>query len=154
MPKDDRALFQASSNGLRRSAFLVLLLLWLGLGASQADTWQRAEVYYLEWDVATRGSLTPEQVRKFAAMAGDKVIFRNEAPAVARLLETGKLLRAKNQQPEDARVVIDLIDDTMHRHTYYASRFNLCSADSKYKRPIDESFRKMITRLAKQHQLP
>src|SRR3954462_7737389 len=97
-----------------KNAFLALLFMLLGVCASHADDWLRADVYFIEWDVTTRVALTPERVRQ---LADYKHTFRDDAPAVARLLELAKLKIAKTKNPEDARVVIDLTDDTMQRHT-------------------------------------
>ena len=130
---------------------LVLLLALLGVCASRADDWLRADVYFIEWDVETRVALTPQRVRKIAQF---KRTFRNDAPAVARLLELGKFKRpTKNGDSEDARLVIDLTDDTFQRHTFYASYFSLCSSDSARKRPIDQRFRQRVSSLAKGEKL-
>jgi hypothetical protein len=131
-----------------KNAFFALIFMLLGLCSSDADDWQRADVYFIDWDNTTRIALTPGRVRQ---LADYKHTFRNDAPAVARLLQLSRLKPVKNKRPEDARVVIDLTDDTLRVHTYYASRFNLCSADNRLKHEIDEQFRRRIARLAKQH---
>ncbi len=131
-----------------KNVLVAVFLAWLALPASRADTWLRADAYFIPWEVETRAALTPERVRQ---LANFKHTFTDNAPAVAQLLELTKLKPAKNGQPEDARLVIDLIDDTGQRHTFYASQFNFYSADSKQKRAIDEPFRQRLTRLAKQY---
>jgi hypothetical protein len=108
--------------------------------------WQRADIYFIDWDVLTRASLTPQRVRE---LADSKRTFRRDAPDIARSLALDKLRPTKDKHPEDARLVIDLFTDTGTRITYYASRFNLCAADSASKRPIDEKFRQQFKRLAK-----
>jgi hypothetical protein len=130
--------------------FLTFLFTLLSACGGQADTWRKAEVYYIDWDVLTRASLSVERVRE---LADYKQTFRIDAPAVARLFELERLKPSKDIRQEDARVVLDLIDCTGQRHTYYASLFNLCSANNKLKRGIDEPFRKRIMRLAKQRRV-
>lgn len=117
-----------------------------GSGVCRADTWQRADIYFIDWDVLTRASLTPERVRE---LADSKRTFRRDAPEIARALALDRLRPTKDKRREDARLVIDLFTDTGDRITYYASRFNLCAADSASKRPIDEKFRQHFKRLAK-----
>jgi hypothetical protein len=125
-----------------KNAFVAVFFVWLTISTSRADTWQRAEVYFIDWSVLTRVALSPERVRE---LADYKHTVRNDAPAVARLLELTKLKPSKDNRPEDARLVIDLLDDTMQGHTYYASRFNLCSANNKRKRAMDEQFRQRLS---------
>ena len=43
--------------------------------------------------------------------------------------------------PEDPRLVIDFVSQGDTKETYYASRFDLLTADSKFKRPINAEFR-------------
>ena len=131
-----------------KNAFIAVLFATLTLSASRTDDWLRADVYFIDWSVLTRAALTPKRVRQ---LADYKHTFRDDAPAVARLLELAKVKPTKDNRQEDARLVIDLLDDTMQRHTYYASRFNFCSADNKRKRAIDAQFRQRLTRLATQH---
>jgi len=112
----------------------------------RADTWQRADIYFIDWDVLTRVGLTPERVRE---LADSKRTFRRDAPDIARSLALDKLRPTEDKHSEDARLVIDLFTDTGARVTYYASRFNLCTADSASKRPIDEKFRQRFKHLSK-----
>ena len=128
-------------------AFFAVLFAMLGLCSSLADDWHRADIYFIEWDVTTRIRLTPERVIELADF---KRTFHNDAPDFVHSLRLDKLTRAKNKSGEDARLVIVLTDDTLRRHTYYASRFNLCSADNAFKRPIDDQFRQRFSNLAKQ----
>jgi hypothetical protein len=128
-------------------SFIIFALgLFSSVSACRADTWQRADIYFIDWDVLTRARLTPERVRE---LADSKRTFRREAPEIARSLALDKLKLTKDKQPEDARLVIDLFTATGARITYYASRFSLCTADSTFKRPIDEQFRQRFKRLSR-----
>ena len=131
-----------------KNVLITLLFGLLALSTCRADDWQRADIYFVDWYVSSRIPFTPERVRR---LAEHKHTFRRGAPAVAHLLELSKLKPARDKTQEDARLVIDLLDDTMQRHTFYASMFNLCSADNKRKRAIDDKFRERLTRLATQH---
>ncbi len=127
----------------------VLSVCWfasLALSTSRADDWLRADVNFIEWDVTTRVALTPERAREFANY---KQTFVKDAPAVRAFLQLHRLTPSRDKRQEDARVVIDYIDDT-RRYTIYLSRFSLCTADNKAKFAIDDQFRKRVSRLAKQ----
>jgi len=131
-----------------KTSFLFILTITLlsSLSVGRGDTWQRVDIYFIDWAVSTRIALTPQRVRE---LADSKRTFRNDAPEIARSLSLDKLRPTKDKQPEDARLVIDLFSDTGARITYYASQFHLCSADSASKRPIDELFRQRFKRLSK-----
>lgn len=133
-----------------KTALLVILFVLTNVASGRADDWQRAEVYFIDWNVTTRVALTPARVRE---LAQTRYLFVNRAPDVAHMLALEKLKPVKDRSQEDARFVVDLVDDTMQRHTYYASTFHLCSADNRCKRPIDASFRLLLERLAKRHRL-
>jgi hypothetical protein len=111
----------------------------------RAETWERADIYFVDWDLLTRTQLTPENVRD---LAGDKRTYQREAPEIARALDLGKLNFSQGKRPEDARLVIDLFSKAGVRVTYYASKFNLLTSDSTSKHPIDEKFRKYFRTLA------
>jgi len=113
----------------------------------RADTWRRAEVYLVGWEMVTRIPLTPERVRELAKKKG---VFQKEASAIARMLALQELKPDKEGRAEDARLVVDLYTDTGVRVTYYASRFNLSRADNASKRPIDDSFMKYFATIAQE----
>jgi hypothetical protein len=132
---------------VKTSSLLILAAALLsGLSVCRADTWQRADIYLIDWDVLTRASLTPERVRNLADF---KHTYQREALEIVRSLELDKLKPTNEKQPEDACLVVDLFTVTGVRVTYYASRFNLCTADCSSKRPIDEQFRQRFRSLAK-----
>jgi len=129
----------------------ILVAILCSTTASQGEEWQRAELYFIDWDVLTRASLTPERVRE---LADCKRTFTHDASEVARTLALDKLRPVKNKEREDARLVVDLFTDTGHRLTYYASRFNLCTADSARKHSVGGQFRRYFSRLMKSRQRP
>ena len=126
--------------------FLVTHIVLTGAPLAHADTWLRAEIYFVDWDVSTRTQLSPQRVRE---LADYKRTLRRDAPSIARLLVPETLKRTRDKQSEDARLVVDLYTDNFVRITYYASRFNLCNETSTAKRPVDEQFRQRFKRLAK-----
>ena len=134
---------------MRILATLVAVL--CSITVARAEEWQRAELYFIDWDVLTRASLTPERVR---ALADHKRTFSRDLAGIVNALAISKLRPAKRPEPEDARLVVDLYTDTGARVTYYASRFDLCTADSKWKHPIDVQFRRYFSRLMKSRQRP
>jgi hypothetical protein len=129
-----------------KNVLLAFVLASLVLPAARADDWLRADIYFIDWEVATRVALTPERVRQ---LANYKQTFINNAPAVRQLLELQKLKSSRDKRQEDARVVIDYTNDDTRRYTIYLSRFNLCTGDNGFKYPINEQFRQRISRLAK-----
>ena len=129
---------------------LLLLVSILALNASGCRAygapWKRANVYLVGWDVETRVSLTPDRVR---ALADSKHSYQADVHKVVEALDLTALHPAKDAQPEDARLVVDLFDDAGQRTTYYASRFDLCTADNVQKHPISEALRHHFQTLAK-----
>lgn len=127
---------------------LAIILCVGGLLASfsncQAETWQRAEVYLVNWNTLTRARLTPERVRQVAT---SKRTFHHDASKIVVLLALNQLQPAADHRPEDARLVVDLFTEAGERVTCYASRFDLCTADSTSKHAIDEQFRQRFEHL-------
>ena len=114
---------------MHRAIFTASLVLVAG-GIVHADTWLRANLYFIEWSTTTRVALTPQRVRE---LADYKATFQADAPQLAASLHLEQLKKAKNREREDARLVVDLSTDTGTRVTYYASMFHLCSEDNVYK---------------------
>ena len=109
-----------------------------------ADQYIRAEVYYYGWDVLTRSKLSLDMVRKTPQI---KIIIYDSFE-VSRFTSWLRLddMKSRNEPPttdqsEDPRLVIDLFKADSRHVTYYASRFNLLSEDSRKRRPIDDTFR-------------
>lgn len=101
----------------------------------------RAEIYYYGWDVLTRSRLSLAMVRENSKI---QISIRDpsEVGCFVNWLQLDKMKDAATKTlPEDPRLVIDLFRSDRSAVTYYASRFNLLSEDSKRKRAIDESFR-------------
>ena len=130
-------------------ALAILVALFSSIAASHAEEWTRAELYFIDWDVLTRVALTPDRVRE---LADHKQAFSRDFAGIVNALAISKLRPAKHPEREDARLVADLYTDTGARVTYYASRFSLCTVDSKWKHPIDAQFRRYFSRLMKSRQ--
>ncbi|WP_050025912.1 hypothetical protein [Verrucomicrobium sp. BvORR034] len=119
--------------------FLLLLSLLISAPVCKADVWQKAEIFLVDWDVMTRARLDPDQVRNRA-----QFIRKLDGHAVSDLvdyLQLSQLKPSKNPWNEDSRLVVDLYNAQGVCKTYYASRFNLCTADGTAKRVIDGRFR-------------
>jgi hypothetical protein len=130
----------------------VLLALLGSISLSQAEEWLRADLYFIDWDVVTRLALTPERVREIATHRCS--LSSRELRPILDALQIRQLRAAAQPQREDARLVVDLYTDTDARVTYYASRFAFCTADSKWKHPIDGRFRRYFAQLMKPRQRP
>jgi len=111
-----------------------------------ADTWQRADIYFTDWDVLTRERWTIAKARE---RAQHKITITENASRIADMLSLQKMKPVMGKSPEDARLVVDLYTDTNHKVTYYASRFSLSTANDAMKRDLDRSFRQKIRNLFK-----
>jgi hypothetical protein len=116
----------------------------------RGNTWQRVDIYYVNWDVETRMLLAPENVRQ----QGAKFHFSSQRKidGFVKLLEIKKLRPAGEPGfpfPQNARLVVDLIRDDGTPITYYAGRDVLCNRDCSLQRPINEAFRRQFRDLAK-----
>jgi hypothetical protein len=118
--------------------FIVAAVFLFGTSLSRSETWERADINFVDWDLLIRTRITPENVRD---LAGFRCTVQREAPGIARALDLDNLHFSQDKRPEDARLVIDLYSKAGLQVTYYASRFNLSTSDSTSKRPIDEQFR-------------
>ena len=127
----------------------ILAAAFCSIAVVKAEEWQRAELYFIDWDVLTRAALTPERVRE---LADSRLTFSRDLSPIVDALAIKQLRAAKRPDREDARLVVDLYTDTGARVTYYASRFAFCTADSKWKHPIDAQFRRYFSRLMKSRQ--
>jgi hypothetical protein len=149
--------FNSAKISLRSMKKILLItifsfLLFVSPGLSRSIVWQQVDIYYVNWDIETRNLLEPAIVRK----QGAKFHSSNQ-PEVNDFV---KLLAVKKLQPEgepgfpfpeNARLVVDLIDAKGAKTTYYASRYKLCNWDCSLKRPINETFRSRFKNLAKKH---
>lgn len=130
----------------------ILIAVFSSVTVSQAEEWQRAELYFIDWDMLTRVALTPERVREIATHR--RSFSSRELSPVVEALMIRQLRPAAHPEREDARLVVDLYTDTDERITYYASRFAFCTADSKWKHPIDARFRRYFAHLAESRERP
>jgi hypothetical protein len=127
-----------------RLLLLLTLSLLFSLDVCRAEKWKRAEIRLLDWNVQTFRRVDPSDIK-----GGDRRVFTEDAQAFVESLSLDKLAAAKDKNPEDARLVIELTNEKGKVVTYYASRANLCSLDNSLKRPIDEAFRKRFTDIFK-----
>ena len=135
---------------------LLLFLLLLGVflpSSAPAQTWQRADVYFLEWDTETRASLSAERLRQSAEA---KFTLRAEALAgLVASLDLGRLRPVRPGGDGDTRLVVDLFAaGGAAPSTYHADFFHLASADNRLRRAIGPGFRERIRALVRQHARP
>ena len=132
-----------------RQARLTLFLIVVATSVVCADTWQRANLYFVEWETTVRAALTPQRVRE---LADYRAVFHRDVVTFANSLRLDALRPNKNKRPRDARLVIDLFTDTGARVTYYSDGADLLTEDNAYSRPVGEAFRKRMTDVAHHHQ--
>jgi hypothetical protein len=135
-----------------KTPLTILIAMLCSIRVAQAEEWLRADIYFIDWDVLRRVALTPERVREIATQR--RSFSSRELSPVLDVLQIRQLRQAAHPEREDARLVVDLYTDTDARVTYYASRFALCTADSKWKHPIDARFRRYFAQLAKSRERP
>ena len=106
--------------------------------------YQRAEIFYMKWDILTRTRQTIEDVRLRYSVK-TVIVDKGEVNKFLMWLQINEMQCAKVKMQEDARVVIDFYEDSNHRVTYYVSLFNLISEDGMTYRNIDLDFRNKFT---------
>lgn len=71
---------------MKASTLLTFFItLWMLVTTGRADTWQKAEIYFIDWDTTTRTALSPEQVR--AQAKSKDTIGSDKAPKMAEFLK-------------------------------------------------------------------
>jgi hypothetical protein len=124
---------------------LILVLCCLSCGQLlAAQSFVRAELYFIDWSVLTRASLSPEQVRRHPYISM-RIEQQDRVSGLLKWLDIDALSPSTaDDGPGDARLVVDLFDREGHRVTFYADRFSLMSEDGSRRRAIDRSFRESI----------
>lgn len=122
-------------------AILLFMLFCVANGAKAEENrneYVKAEIYYYQWDALTRAALTFDDLRERHHI---KIVIVSKFQVVdfVKWLKLGDMSMTSGEE-EDPRVLIDLYDSSGNKTTYYASRFNLNSADSKMKRKVEEDF--------------
>ena len=134
---------------------LFLLLLVYGVAwplSTHAQNWQRADIYFVDWDVETRASLSPEQVRRGMDA---KFTLREGLAEFVSNLQLKRLRPVKPSSDGDTRLVVDLFPtDGGNPTTYHADRFHLFNADGSLRRSIGGGFRESFRALVRQHAKP
>jgi len=128
-------------------SLLCVSLLFLLPIRSNAETWDKADLYLMNWSTDTRATVTIDQLRKWADYR--RHVTARGAFDIAVMLKLDALKKSADTRAQDARFVVDFSTEKGAKITYYASYFNLCSADNKRRRSIDENFRKHIDALMK-----
>jgi len=105
-------------------------------------------IYYYGWHTKTRAQLSPEDVRRAAPIVVT-VRDRVQVAKVRGWLDLGALKAEECNR--DVRLVVDFVAPSQAPESYYASFFDLCSADSKRGRPIDDAFRKHFQVILEDH---
>jgi len=144
-----------------RPAFTIAIVLVLGLVAELAwtlshlgeaqdahwakEAYERADVYYIDWDITTAAGLGPDTLRRAAQ---SKYVVR-DGKALAKLLRTLQLQyepmradRTHANPPGDYRLVIDLVGRDGETTRFAANRFDVIRLADGASRPIDDAFRK------------
>ena len=140
---------------MRLPLFLLLLLRVCGMvrpPSAHAQSWQRADIYFVDWNASTRASLSPEQVRRGLDA---KFTLRDGLAEFVAIMQLERLRPVKPSSGGDTRLVVDLFPaDGGTPTTYHADCFHLFSADNRRRRSIGGGFRESVRALARQHPKP
>lgn len=129
------------------TAYLFLVLafpVWAEDKTSRDTKYVKAEIYYYGWDILTRNRLSLEFIRQYPKIKTSIIGPFETNSLVEWLISDGMSVASRDRgvtEPEDPRLVIDIYEVNGKRVTFYASRFNLFSEDSKKRRAIDDTFR-------------
>lgn len=99
-----------------------------------------ARAYFVGWSLLTRVPLGVDDVIKMK-----RVYFEVKDPGLTEIfvewLRLPNMKKRTSTDPGDARLVIELADETGEVTILYSDGSHLFSADSSRSRPVDESFR-------------
>ena len=134
---------------------LCLMILMFSVATTYADMagpkmeqFTRIEIYYYGWDVLTRSRLSLDTIRRNSKIH-ITILDQYEMGQFAKWARFDEMEDVDVPHGvvvgEDPRLVIDLYEHDGKRVTYYASKFNLLSEDSKKRRRIDERFRRKFS---------
>ena len=103
-----------------------------------ASPYATATVFFLGWDLESRQSLTPKDVRR-----GASPFSTTDASEINKLVAHLRLdsLVPDDGTREDARLVVDLVLKNGQEVTYFASYFSLVAPATHQKHAIDDAFR-------------
>jgi len=142
-------MFNDYSSKMRYIYYFLLVFTFAACSSSSAaenrlNDIEKVEVYYYGWNVMTRARLDLKAVREGRKIAYT-IYSQDEITAFTKWLKIDKLRTLDHPEPEDPRLVIDLIDKKGNVISYYASYFSLLNETSSALRPIDEVFRKRFS---------
>jgi hypothetical protein len=121
-------------------SFVCAVFVMISSASMAREDWQRATIYYYDWDVEVRSDLTVENVRQHFYTKID-IAHADEAGKFANVIEAKNFQPGPSPRGIDVRLVIDLYSSGGKRTTYFASYFRLYSEDRMSSVEIDNSFR-------------
>ena len=132
---------------------LFLLLLVCGVAwplSTHAQNWQRADIYFVDWDIETPIALSPYQIHRGSADA--KLTLRDGLVEFIASLQLERLRPVKLSSGGNTRLVVDLfLADGGNPTTYHADCFHLFNADGSLRRSIGGSFRESVRALVRHY---
>lgn len=125
---------------------LIILAVLLLSAASQARgselagiQFKEARAYFVGWSLLTRVPLGIDDVIEMK-----RIYIEVNDPGLTAVfvewLRLSDMKKRKNKDPGDARLVIELIEETGDVITLYSDGSQLFSADSSRSKPVDEAF--------------
>ncbi|HEX7965329.1 MAG TPA: hypothetical protein VF651_06390 [Gammaproteobacteria bacterium] len=135
---------------MKKSVFIVLMVLvtifgsaCAAAGGTQSTAYVKGQVYLFHWEEITNRIRPLSEVRtertEYVEISNVEYL-----KAFVGWLRLDALTEVEEPVEHNALFVIDLTKADGGVDTYYSDGCNLYSADSKYSRPIDASFRKQF----------
>jgi len=116
-------------------------------GGGKEPTIDRAVLHWVSWDITTRYSYSPDDVRR----AADKVRRLNVSRELSCLsadlakLEMTSVRSAAYRM--NGRLIIEVTSESGERLTYFADQFRICILEKEVCAPNSETFRSDISAL-------
>jgi len=108
-----------------------IVALWSVLRVNAASPeYKQVKMYFIRWDTLTRTRLSPSDVRQKHQV----YIEVNDRALVAQIVNVLNERPFKNRgtkEPEEARLVIDLVRETGEIDSFYANQSHLITSDSE-----------------------
>lgn len=126
-----------------RGVILICALLFNAAAANQGTEQQMTQdykqinLYFVRWEIVTRTSLSPDDVRRMRhvyAEVTDKALISDLVTAIGAT----KFATRPSTEPEEARLVIELVRSNGQLDVYYANGQRLLTFDSTKAAPLSQ----------------
>ena len=117
------------------------------------EDYKQIRMYFVGWDILTRTKLSPDDVRRMRNVyieVNDKGRISN---IVNKIFDV-EFTTFKYNEPEDARLVIELVKSDGKVEAFYANKTDLLTIDSKKYRTFGNHFNEVLNLLSTERKSP